>query len=437
MKDQVEYRGGENFSLRQMLLKGKDMSLQEKVEFFSRFIDELAGHGQMLCMRPISSPTDREVVILDPETELPRSMLMFGSNNYLGLATHPSVLRQTCEAVLQYGIGLGGPPLLNGYTTLHRELEERLARLKGTEDAMIFSSGYAANVGLASGLFSENAIVLSDAYSHASFSDGVRLSGAQAFHFPHNDCAQLERLLRHHTSPSHDTYVAVEGVYSMDGDTAPLPRIVALCEKYNAVLLLDDAHGTGVMGQHGRGTAEHYDVEGRIPITMGTFSKTFAVTGAFVAASRKIITYLRFFARSYMFSASLPPPVVASVLAGLDVMEKEPERLASLRGNVHYATSGLRGLGFDLQPEAAILPLRVPESMRIREASRKFHERGIFVNSVEYPAVPIREQRFRISMMATHTREDIDRLLSAVKAIWSGHLPLENAHAECRAREAA
>ncbi len=418
MREDVEYRGGENFDLRQMLLKGRSMRLGQKAALFGGFLQDVHEHGQYLYMRCITSTADREVCIADPVTGKPKKMLMFGSNNYLGLANHPMVKARVQEAIRSHGIGIGGPPLLNGYTSLHRALERRLAELKGTEDAMVFSTGYGANVGLVSGLMNQTDVVLYDAYSHASFCDGIRMSGVKAFRFPHNDLTMLETLLRHKNSPDHDTYVAVEGVYSMDGDIAPLDRIVDLCEAYGAILIVDDAHGTGVMGANGRGTAEHFGVEGRVPLTMGTFSKTFAVTGAFVAGPKPIISYLRFFARSYMFSASLPPMVLAAVLGGLDVLEAEPERLLKLRENVAHAAAGLNSIGIPVRPDAAIIPLIVPQSMSIRRAGRRFHERGIFVNSVEYPAVPVSQQRFRISMMATHTHEDIDALLSVVEEVW-------------------
>jgi glycine C-acetyltransferase len=423
MREQTEYRGGENFDLRQMLLKGKTMRLRDKTAFFSQFLADLESQGEMLCMRCINSPTDREVQVVDPRTGESRPMLMFGSNSYLGLANHPHVRERAQRAIEEFGVGLGGPPLLNGYTTLHRELEERLAAMKGTEDALIFSSGYSANVGLVAGLMNSKDVVLYDSYSHASFCDGIKMAGVQSFRFPHNDLVRLRKLLDQNVSNDHDTYVGVEGVYSMDGDIAPLDALVDLCEEYSAILIVDDAHGTGVMGTHGHGTAEHFGVESRVPITMGTFSKAFSVTGAFVAGSRDIINYLRFFARSYMFSASLPPPVVATVLGGLEVMDREPERLEALKENVRYATDGLRRLGFTVHPEAAIIPLIVPTSIDIREASRKFHEYGIFVNSVEYPAVPVSQQRFRISMMATHTKQDIDRLLTAVEEVWAECAP--------------
>lgn len=418
MREDAGYSGGENFDLRQMLLKGRSMRLDQRAAFFGRFIGDLQEAGENLCMRCLTSPTDREVVIVDPATGLPRKMLMFGSNSYLGLANHPTVKARVEEAIRTYAIGIGGPPLLNGYTTLHHELERRLADLKGTEDALVFSSGYGANVGLVSGLMNHNDVVIYDAYSHASFCDGIKMSGVQAYRFPHNDMARLKALLTQHCSADHDTYVGVEGVYSMDGDVAPLHEIVALCEAYGAILIVDDAHGTGVMGAKGSGTAEHFGVESRVPLTMGTFSKAFAVTGAFVAGPQAIVNYLRFFARSYMFSASLPPMVLAAVLGGLDVLASEPERLLRLRENVARTAAGLCALGIAVRPDAAIVPLIVPPSMNIRRAGRVFHERGIFVNSVEYPAVPISQQRFRISIMATHTASDIDTLLSVVEEVW-------------------
>ena len=419
MKPETEYLGGENFELRQIMLRGRAMRLQARTEFFAAFLDDLERKKQLFCLRCVTSPADREVRVIDPVSGFPRKMLMFGSNNYLGLANHPLVRARAQEAICSFGAGLGGPPLLNGYTALHRALEERLAALKGAEDALVFSSGYAANVGLVTGLASAGDAVVYDAYSHASFCDGIRMAGVQSFRFPHNDVDCLERLLQQKHSTSRDTYVGVEGVYSMDGDLAPLDRLVELCRDHGATLIVDDAHGTGVMGATGRGTAEHFGVEGRVPITMGTFSKAFAVTGAFVAGPKAVINFLRFFARSYMFSASLPPMVLASVLAGLDVLECEPDRLRRLHENVALAAAGLRRLGFPVHPAAAIIPLMVPAGMNIRDAARGFHERGIFVNSVEYPAVPITQQRFRISLMADHTPEDIRRLLTAVEEVWA------------------
>jgi glycine C-acetyltransferase len=419
MKKLMEYQGGENFDLRDMLLKGRQLRLKDKTEYFTHFVNDLIENKQMQHMRCISSAADREVTVIDRYTGKKRKMIMFGSNNYLGLANHPYVKQKTIEAVSEFGAGIGGPPLLNGYTVMHRELEERLAHLKGAEDALIFSSGYGANVGLVSGLLNSNDVVVYDAYSHASFCDGIKMAESKSFRFPHNNITLLNQRLEQNTNnPDQDIYVGVEGVYSMDGDLAPLDKIVSLCKSKGVILIVDDAHGTGVMGKTGRGTAEHFNVEDLIDITMGTFSKTFTATGGFVAASKPIINYLRFFARSYMFSASLPPVSIASVLACLDVIENEPELLNKLWDNINYTASSLKEIGIDVEPQSAIIPLRVPVGMDLRKAAVKFHDKGIFINSIEYPAVPISQQRFRISIMAAHTKGDIDRLIEAIDEIW-------------------
>lgn len=419
MENQTKYSGGENFDLHSILMHGKGMKLKNKTEFFNQFIQDLTSKDQMLCMRSIGSAADREVLVFDEHLKSYRKMLMFGSNNYLGLANHPYIIKKVTDAVNEFGVGIGGPPLLNGYTNLHKKLEEKLAEFKNAEDAMIFSSGYGANVGLVSGLMNQNSVVLYDAYSHASFYDGIKLSGVQSYRFPHNDLKSLEARLKIIRSKSNcDVFVGVEGVYSMDGDTAPLDELLILCKKYDAILIVDDAHGTGVMGENGKGTAEAFNIEGNVDITMGTFSKTFTVTGGFVASSKDIINYLRFFARSYMFSASVSPGVVAAVLAGLEVIKAEPERLENLRANINYANECLKNLGFDSNNKSAIIPLRVPINMNIREAAYEFHKRGIFINSIEYPAVPLSQQRFRISIMATHIKNDIDRLVQTIDEVW-------------------
>lgn len=420
MKENERYSGGENFNLRDTLLLGRKLTLVERVNFFSRFLGEQTASHHNLYMRTITSAADREVEIIDPITGRRKRMLMFGSNNYLGLANHPYVCEQVCKAIREYGVGIGGPPLLNGYTKLHRELEERLSAFKQSEDTLIFSTGYGANVGLVTGLVNGGDVVLYDEYSHASFCDGLRMGVKKSVRFRHNDLSELASLLESHpASSAGDTFVGVEGVYSMDGDLAPLDEIAPLCERHGATLIVDDAHGTGVLGKYGSGTAEHFGVEEMVDVTMGTFSKTFAAVGGFVCASKPMIDYLRFFARSYIFSASLPPTVIATVLAGLDVVDREPERLEELHDNVRYAAEGLRKLGLNVHPQAAIVAVRVPETMNIREAAYRFHDAGIFVNSIEYPAVPVNQQRFRISIMATHTKEDIDRLLECVEEVWS------------------
>jgi glycine C-acetyltransferase len=410
----------ENFDLKEILFKGEKFSFTERMTFFSNFLKEQVDQKHYFYMRETCSAADREVEITDLYTGKQRKFLMFGSNNYLGLANHPHVHEKVKECINQYGVGIGGPPLLNGYTRLCRSLEERLAAMKKKEDAIIFSSGYSANIGIITSLVNKDDLILYDELSHASLVDGVTMNRKKAMRFRHNDVENLSQLLQRYGNHSHrDTFVSVEGVYSMDGDIAQLDEIVPVCKKHHTILILDDAHGTGVMGEKGYGTAEHFDVDDGIDIAMGTFSKAFAVTGGFVCASKPLIDYLRFFARSYMFSAALSPMVLAAVHAALDVVEREPHRRKQLSDNIQYLTKNLNSIGFDIHPETPIFVLPVPEYMEIRKAAYQFHQRGIFLNAVEYPAVPQHLQRFRVSLMSNHTKEDMDRLITAIEEVWA------------------
>lgn len=381
-------------------------------------------------LRMVDSAADREVTVHDRHSGERKRMLMFGSNNYLGLANHPYVRKRMEAAVREYGAGVGGPPLLNGYTSLHRELEERLSAFKETEDTVLFHSGYGANVGLVSSLMQRDDLAIFDAYSHASFHDGLKMTSAASAKFPHNDVAGLEELLGAATDNDGDVFVGVEGAYSMDGDVAPLDQIAALCTAHGAHLIVDDAHGTGVTGPGGRGTVKQFGVSDQATINWGTFSKTFGVVGGFVSTSEPIADYLRYFARSYMFSASLPPAVCAAVLAGLDLLENEPSIHERLWDNIHYFARGLRAQGFDIdEPQTAIIPLHLPMTMNIRKAAFHFHKAGIFLNTIEYPAVSVSKQRFRVSLMATHTKDDLDRLLACIEEVWDEYAVSEEAEA--------
>jgi glycine C-acetyltransferase len=419
MTNEMKYEGGESFDAPTILQHSKEMRFADRMNDFTQLLDSSFANYQSMYMRLIDSPADREVTVLDALTGERRRMLMFGANNYLGLATHPRVKDAVRDAAAEYGVGLSGPPLFNGYTSLHRQLEERLSALKHSEETLLFSTGYSANLGLMTSLTTSRDRVLFDDYHHASLRDGLRMAKCHHRSFTHNDLSDLEEQITTRPNSGGDTFVCVEGVYSMDGDLAPLPQIVPLCWRHGAVLIIDDAHGTGVMGVSGSGTAEHFGLERDIDITMGTFSKAFGVTGGFVSSSRSIVSYMRVFARSYMFSASLPPIVVAAVLAGVDIIEEEPWLRDQLRRNVARAAAGFRALGFDVNPEAAIIALRVPEGMNIRQAALQFHEAGVFVNCVEFPAVPLDQQRFRVSLMATHTDADIDRLLECTADVWA------------------
>jgi glycine C-acetyltransferase len=404
-------------NLQQWQLRNQTMPLYERAHNFSHFVGDMQSKGHILYRRRIVSPAGREVWVDDPISGQCRPMLMFASNNYLGLANHPHVLAKVQQALRDYGAGIGGPPLLNGYLGLSSQLEERLAALKGKESAMLFSSGYAANLGLVSSLLRPRDLLLYDELSHASFLDGIKLSRLAARSFAHNDLQQLEKQLEN-ARPDSELFVGVEGIYSMDGDMAPLRDIAGLCRRYDAHLIVDDAHGTGVVGPGGAGTAALLGCEQDVAVAMGTFSKTLAAAGGFLAASRDLIEYMRYHARAYVFSASLPPSVQAAVLAGLEVIDKEPWLRDQLHENVRYATRLLSPYGILHAPAGGIIALAPPPGMQVREANLQFHEAGIFINAIEYPAVPLSQERFRISLMAPHTAADIERLAAVVEQVW-------------------
>lgn len=390
-----------------------------RVERFSQGMGSFP-KGENLFMREVLSPMDREVIVKAFFEEKPRTMLMFGSNNYLGLANHPYIKERVQGAIEKYGTGVAGPPLLNGYTTLMHQLEELLTQFKHQEAALIFSSGYGANFGLFSSLPTQKDIVLVDSEHHASCFDGLTFKEFPYKTFPHNDMEELERLLQEaNEQKARDIFIAIEGVYSMRGDIAPLDTIVALSKKYNAHVILDDAHGTGVFGKYGHGTAEHFGVENDITITMGTFSKAFAVSGGFITSSKDIVHYLRYFARPYVFSASMAPPHIASIIAAIELMQKDQTLHKSLWENVHYAKQQFERSGFTTTGQSPIMTLPVPKNVSIRKANHHFHELGIFLNSVEVPAVPRGKECFRISVTAAHTKQDIDYLVSCAQKVWS------------------
>jgi 8-amino-7-oxononanoate synthase len=389
----------------------------EQVEAFSQIYRMIAENGDALYMREIQGPADATVTIRDPQTAAERQMVMLGSNNYLGLANHPGIKQAVKDCIDGFGVGCGGPPLLNGTTRLHRDLERRLADLKGADDALLFTSGFLTNVGWVTALMRPQDVLIYDEYSHASLFDALKLARCKSQFFAHNELHQLEQILAatRERSPNANLVVSVEGVYSMDGDIAPLPAIRELCHRFDAWLNVDDAHGTGVLGEGGAGTASHLRLDhGAVDIAMGTFSKTFGTVGGFIAGKQALIDYLRFFARSYMFSASLPHTVVATVLGGLDVMRDEPWRQQRLHENAAYLAKGLRDLGLDIHYESAILPVIVPPSVDLRRLTRRLHEEGLFCNAIEAPAVPPDKQRLRLSLMATHTREHLDRALEVI-----------------------
>lgn len=408
----------ENFTLFDFSPNIKE-SLDERSKKLLGYINDMKSKGSHTYRRELISSTGNRVIIYDETIGKEKEMIMMGSNNYLGLSAHPAVVKAAKEAIAQYGVGAGSVSLLAGTFDLHKKLEKKLAELKGTEDAIIFPSGYSTNVGCLSAILRDRDLVVLDRLAHASIIDGSMLSNSKLRTFKHSNMKSLNDIMNRNKDIEGTKLIAVDGVYSMDGDIAPLPEIVKIAREHNAMVMVDDAHATGVIGKMGKGTASHYDLDGQVDIIVGTLSKAIGQLGGFVASSREIVNYMRYFARSYFFSTSLPPVVVASVLASLEVMEKEPHLHTQLWNNITYFKDILVSLGFDIveNTQSAIIPVIVGDETLLKKMSARLHEEGIYVNPVPYPAVPRDKTRFRISIMATHTREDLDTTLEVFEKV--------------------
>ncbi|MDP2872487.1 MAG: aminotransferase class I/II-fold pyridoxal phosphate-dependent enzyme [Bacillota bacterium] len=395
-----------------------DRDIFAKAKPFWQFVQDTLALRHNTYRRTIIGPNGHRVIIQDPYTGELREMIMMASNNYLGLTTHPRVVEAGRRAHERYGVGAGGVPLLAGTLDLHHALEARLAKFKSCEDAIVFSSGYSSNVGCISALIRKGDVALNDRLNHASLIDGCRFSGGELRTFKHNNMESLERVLAECDDKYLGKLVIVDGVFSMDGDITDLPRVVEVSRRHGARVMIDEAHATGVIGKNGRGTPEHFGMEGQVDIVAGTLSKALGGVGGFVCSNREVVNYIRFYARSYMFSTALPPAVTASLIEGINVIEEEPELRAQLWRNIRYVHDSLRRMGFDIgTTETAIVPVIVGDDPKLREMTRRIHEEGIFANPVYYPAVPKKVSRLRLSLMATHTQEDLDQTLSAVEKV--------------------
>jgi len=345
------------------------------------------------------------------------SVIMLGSNNYLGLTNHPEIKAAAAVALAAYGTGTAGSRFLNGTLDIHVELEERLAAFMQREAALTFSTGFQVNLGVISSLIDRKDTVVLDNMDHACILDGARLSFGRVLKFLHNDMASLEERLRSVDS-GRGSLIVVDGVFSMEGDLADLPGIVALAKRHGSRVMVDDAHGVGVMGDHGRGTAEHFGLEDEVDLVMGTFSKSLAAVGGFVAGARPVVDWIKHHARSLIFSAAPPPASVASVIKALEVIEREPERRARLWDNTRYMKRELENLGYDTgASQSPVIPLVVGEDMTAFRMTMRLQEEGVFVNPVITPAVPPDRAMIRTSYMATHTRDHLDRALAAVAKV--------------------
>ena len=362
--------------------------------------------------RAISSEQDTEVMING------KKVLMFGSNCYTGLVNHPKIKEAAIAAIKKYGTGCAGSPFLNGTLDIHKQLEARLAAYVGKEDAMIYSTGFEVNLGVVSCLTGREDYILWDEQDHASIIEGRRLSFSNSLKYKHNDMESLETQLKK-CAPDKVKLIVTDGVFSMEGDVAKLPEIVALAKKYNATIMVDEAHGIGVFGRQGRGTCDHFGVADDVDLIMGTFSKSFASLGGFIACDKTITNYLRHHSRSYIFTASITPASTAAVNAALDIMESEPERQQHLWDLTHYALDGFRNLGCEIgHTETPIIPLFIRDNNLTFTITHDLFEEGIFVNPVVSPAVAPNDTLIRFSLMATHTKDQLDIALDKIGKVF-------------------
>lgn len=362
--------------------------------------------------RAVESHQDTEVIIDG------KRVLMFGSNSYLGLSTHPKIIEAAKNAIDKYGSSCSGSRFLNGTLDIHLKLEEKLAQLVGKEAAICYSTGFQVNLGVVSALCGRNDYLILDELDHASIIEGSRLSFSKVLKFEHNNMASLESKLRLCESDK-IKLIVVDGIFSMEGDITNLPEIVRLAEKYNANIMVDDAHSLGVIGDHGRGTASHFGLTDKVDLIMGTFSKSLASLGGFIAGDTSVINYLKHNSRSLIFSASMTPSSVASVNAAIDVMLSEPERIEHLWALTHYAQKAFKDAGFDIGiSESPIIPLFVRDDMKALRVTQLLFEEGIFVNPVVSPAVPKEDSLIRFSLMATHTFDQLDFAIEKITSVF-------------------
>lgn len=397
--------------------KSQDGSILGKVyDFQEKFKEhEMLGFNYYK-KTPLMSICDREVIIYDRHNKQNRDVLMFGSNNYLGAIVNQTVINKTIEATKKFGIGSGGVPALSGTTIYHNMLEERLSKLTGFDDTMLFSSGFTANLGVISGLIQSNHLIIHDRLNHASLLDGSIMSGAKFIRYKHNDILDLEKIIKENQKLyPNGILVVTDGVFSMDGDIANIPAILDVVRRYNALLLIDEAHATGVIGKKGAGTLSHFNISDKSNIILtGTLSKALGSIGGYISASKEIIDFLRMYARSNLYSTSLPPMICASALAVLDYMN-DSDIVEILQNKSKYLREELTKNGYNiLNTETAIIPIIIGDEYILTKITKDLLDRGIFISSLFAPVVPAKLSRLRINVMASLTKEDIDYFIDVL-----------------------
>ena len=387
-------------------------SLLNKICAEYTLADEVKALGIYPYYRPIESGQDPVVKMAG------KDVLMFGSNSYLGLSDDPRLKEAAIEAIRKYGTSCSGSRFLNGTLDIHLALEEKLAALVGKEEAVTYSTGFQVNLGVVSCLGFKDGYIFLDALDHACIIDGSRLSFSRVLKFPHNDVEALEKKMQMAPVEA-PKLIVVDGVYSMEGDIAPIPQLVELCGKYNASLMIDDAHGLGVMGDHGRGTANHFGLTDKVDLIMGTFSKSFGSLGGFIAGDHEVINFLKHNSRSLIFSASMPPANVAAVSRAIDIMLSEPERLEHLWALTRHAHAEFKARGFDIgHTQSPIVPLFVRDLNKCLTAVKMALDEGVFITPVIPPAVPEDSVIVRFALMATHSFEQLDEGIDKLTKIF-------------------
>lgn len=379
--------------------------------FLTQTLHELDEKNLRRTIRAVEGSQGREIVVDG------KKVLNFCSNNYLGLANDPRLVEAAMLAMKKEGFGTGASRLVCGNLSSHDRLEQKMAQLKGTESCLTFSTGYMANVGIIPAICGHGDLILSDRLNHASIIDGILLSHADFKRYPHNDMDILEVMLK--ASPAETRKLIItDSVFSMDGDLAPLPELVRLAQKYEAMLMVDEAHGFGVLGASGKGVVEHFGLQGKIDIQMGTFSKAVGTFGAYCCGSRALIEVLINRARSFIYTTGLPPAVAAASLKGIEIIETEPERRARLWANTVFVAQRLKELRFDiLNTQTPIIPIVVKESAMAVEFSKRLLDAGIFVSAIRPPTVPQNTARLRVTVMATHAEQDLEFLVKTIETI--------------------
>jgi glycine C-acetyltransferase len=347
-----------------------------------------------------------------------REVINLSSNNYLGLTTHPKLRARAVEAIEKFGVGSGAVRTIAGTMAIHLELEEKIARFKHVEASVVFQSGFTANAGTVQAILGREDIIISDQLNHASLIDGCRLSRAEIKIFPHKDIEACENILKEIAGRKCRKLLVTDGVFSMDGDIAPLPQLVELAEKYGCIMMIDDAHASGVLGRNGRGTVDHYNLHGRVDVQVGTLSKAIGALGGYICSTRDAIEFLYHRARPFLFSTSHPPSVAATCLAAFEVLEEEPQLIDQLWANTRFFKEGLKKLGFNTGvSETPITPVIVGDAALAHEFSRQLFAAGVFAQSLGFPTVPEGKARIRTIVTATHTQEELNQALEILESI--------------------